>query len=122
MPDLMAIVAEDSDVRRSAAKGLGRMRDEKAPAVPALCNGVRDRDANVRFWVVWALRETGGSGREIADGLLLASFDQDADVRWQTVAALQKVSIGQSADQVLINLLRGSHPTVRARAEQIGVR
>ncbi len=113
---------QEGDVRRLAAKALGSMGSEAILAVSALCNAVRDQDANVRFWAVWALGEIGDSGREVADSLLLASLDRDADVRWQTAATLQKVNIGESAEQVLINLLKDSHPAVRARAEQIGVR
>jgi HEAT repeat protein len=110
---------EDGDVRRLAAKALGQMGRQGAPAVAALCKAARDQDANVRFWAVWALGGVGGSGREVADILLRASLDQDADVRWQTAVILQKVEIGESAEQVLINLLKDPHPAVRAKAELI---
>jgi HEAT repeat protein len=96
---------------------LSRMGAAAAPAMTALCDATSDPDANVRFWAVKALGETGHPANAALDHLIHASRDEDADVRWQAVVAMREAGAGKSARQAILGLLNDPHSAVRAKAE-----
>ena len=116
--DLISMLQhENRHVRRLGAMMLNRMGANAAPAVFALCEASCDIDANIRFWAVRAVVEIGDADDGVAECLVRASLDEDADIRWQAAIGLRNMDIGESARQALYNMLEDTHPSVRAQAE-----
>jgi len=79
---------EDSDVRRSAAYALGKIRNEAA--VEALLQALNDEDSDVRRSTAYAL---GKIRNEAAvEALLQALNDEDSNVRRSAAYALGEIA------------------------------
>jgi HEAT repeat protein len=87
------------EVRIAAAYALGRLAPEasgpgRCPAdiVPLLAQALaRDRDKDVRYWIIWALRKFGPDGKKALPALRTALRDKDFNVRIEAADVLARL-------------------------------
>jgi hypothetical protein len=77
---IQALEDENSRVRRSAARALGRIGPEEG-VVPALIQALGDEDSDVRWHAARALGLIGPGAAEAVPALIQALGDEDSDVR-----------------------------------------
>jgi HEAT repeat protein len=109
---------KDSDVRRTAAKELGELREDAKPAVPELTRALRDKDLFVRRFAAEALGNIGPDAKSAVTPLALLMNDERKEVQLAAVDALAK--IGPDSINALIAALRDTSkdPAIRKRAAQ----
>jgi len=91
---------EDGKIRRSAAKRLGEIKDERA--VPALIERLKDENEGVRVNAAWALGNIGDASAVPA--LIKASKNGSKNVRRCAASALGNIG-DASAVSILMELL-----------------
>ncbi len=116
--DIASLVARlragDVQARWEAARALGRMDGDVAPALPALAHALYDEDVFVRRAVVQAL---GRIGTPAVGWIVAALADRDPDVRCQAAKALQALGPGATlAGPGLVRLLDDDDELVRDHA------
>jgi HEAT repeat protein len=123
-------VADNLDIRWSAAWAFGKMEERALAAVPALLRGLEhDLDPDVRGQTAWALGRIDSTpsvwSALIADGLTRAISDRDSLVREEAVLALGRILAVRepiARDPVQLGAVGGRladpHPLVRRRAQQ----
>jgi len=82
---------EDTEVRRSCARGLARMGAAAAPQSEAVVEGLTDKDARVRSKSAYAIATMGPSAGVSVPQLAKGLLDSDHDVRTCTAVALSSV-------------------------------
>jgi HEAT repeat protein len=107
IPELSALVSESAQVRRDAAKSLGRIGDTRVSE--ALVAALRDRDEQVRRNAIVSL----GHIWQLPN--LIALGDDDASAREKAILALEK-SVDKRVTQPLFAMLRDADLRVRRRA------
>ncbi len=82
----------DARLRKKAAEKLGNVGASDPAVVPALCEALKDQDADVRCEVVLALAKSGSGGKEAVEPLkVIGRQDRDAKVRAYAAKALEKL-------------------------------
>ncbi|WP_293137437.1 HEAT repeat domain-containing protein [Okeania sp. SIO3I5] len=108
---------ENSDVRGSAAYGLGFLGKSSEDVVNALLPLLRDENFNVRGSAALGLGFLGNSSEDIANALLPLLRDENFDVRMSAAYGLG--NLGNSSEEVvnaLLPLLHDEHSDVRGGA------
>ena len=104
---------KDSDVRRTAAITLGRMK--AVGAVPTLIAKLDDKE--LRSACVFALGDIGSDAAEAVDKLIKLLKDPDADLRFSTAEALGQIGPkAKAAVPALIEALNDEELYVRRHA------
>ena len=120
--DVSALVAQlkspDSDVRRAAAKELGGLGSEAAPAATALAAALKDKDRFVRRNAAEALGAIGPDAKSAVPKLSLAVNDSTKEVQLAAVEALG--NIGAVSTKALANAVKdlAKDQAVRVKAVQ----
>jgi len=109
-PLIRALEDRDWNVRKSAARSLGEIKDIRA--VEPLIRALEDEDEDVRKNAAWALGEIRSA--KAIEPLIQALRDRDKGVRVSAVEALGK--IGEPAVEPLIQALRDEQESVRLGA------
>jgi HEAT repeat protein len=113
----------DSDVRFNAADILRGLAGEAEAAIPALVEGFRDKDRQVRAQCVFALVDIGWALKERASGAVpaLAEALRDPDDEVRSLAANALGAIGPAASAAAPRLrkaLKDSAEEVREAAKE----
>ena len=109
-PLIRALEDRDWNVRKSAARSLGEIKEIRA--VEPLIRALEDEDEDVRKNAAWALGEIRSA--KAIEPLIQALRDRDKGVRVSAVEALGK--IGEPAVEPLIQALRDEQESVRLGA------
>jgi HEAT repeat protein len=106
--------SNDNEVRRSAAKELGELGKEAAPAVKALITALKDDDGFVRRFSAQALGKIGPEASSAANALGTLLNDGKQPIRKAAVQALG--NMGSAAVPVLSKALKGASSDVQELA------
>jgi HEAT repeat protein len=106
-PLVEALQDEDPTVRAAAAKGFGKLKDERS--APPLITALNDRNAEVRAAAAQSLRFVGDA-RAITP-LVMALKDTDHGVRWHTANTLKALGWepGSDTELILRSVALGQH-------------
>jgi HEAT repeat protein len=110
--------AKDPDLRRTAARELGKMGAEAKPAVDALAKALKDDDTFVRRFAALALGEIGADAKGAVPALAAALRDREKRVVEAAATALG--SMGSEGVKPLAALVKdpSKEPALRARAAE----
>ena len=110
--------SKDPDVRRTAARELGRQGADSKAAVSALARALKDEDSFVRRFAALALGEIGPQAKDAIPALTAALRDRDMRVIKAATTALGKM--GADGVEPLLAVVKDEKrdPAVRARAIQ----
>ena len=81
-----ALSDPDAKLRKNAAEKLGNVGSSDPAVVPALCQALSDKNADVRCEVILALAKSGSVAKVAIEPLQVIS-QQDRDTRVRTYAA-----------------------------------
>jgi len=101
---LSALSNTSSNVRQTAAIGLGEVSGKRPEVIEALLKAFPDTNRNVRRAIVTALAQVGSKHPEVVDALLTALSDTNWNVRRAAVAALAQ--IGSEHPEVVDALIK----------------
>jgi HEAT repeat protein len=107
-------------VRVAAAEALGELGAEGKPAVPALRDGLQDKDGNLRVAAATALWRVAGDSASSLPVLLAALRDRDDDNRRTAAEALGRLGrLARPAASALQEALEDGDPDVRRIAAAV---
>lgn len=94
--------------RYEAAVALGKIGQQ---AVPLLTQKLKEKDENLKRWVICALQQIGDHA---INSLILALYDSDMNIRDYASKALSE--IGHTAEEPLLDTMKDENPNVRRGA------
>jgi HEAT repeat protein len=106
--------AKDESVRLNAALELGKLGK---PAVEPVAAALADKDADTRYYAVWALGLLGPDARDKTPDVIKLLRDADAHVRRKAIYSLGRIGPAQDAVPALIRVFADDDPDLRAAAE-----
>jgi len=90
-PELIVVLQDqrkDPEVRKNAAKALGKIKDPRA--VEPLIATLKDKDSDVRWHAARALEKI--QDPRAVEPLIATLKDKDSEVRWHAAEALEKIT------------------------------
>ena len=108
----------DDDVRRRAARALGRLGPRAERATPVLVEALGDPNGHVRTEAATALGRIGSRDPEVVVALAVATRDEGNLVRHAAAVALGRLGAPESAGEALEALLEDEDGQVREAARR----